>query len=346
MRKRLAVIALTLLLLFNMLSCNKAKTRFEAEFLVLFDTITKIVAYMPDKQEFTKFSQSIYDDLKEYHQLYDIYHDYEGINNIKTINDNAGIAPVKVDKRIIDLLLLAKDLYKSTEGKLNVAFGAVLKLWHAYREEGREDPDNATLPPIKMLKEAELHIDINDVVIDAANSTVFLADSKMSLDVGAIGKGYAVEQICRHAEQKGYGSALVSVGGNVRAIGYKEAGTTDKWNVGIQDPNSDNGESLVIVEIANNSVVTSGSYERYYTVNAKQYSHIIDPATLFPPEYITAVTIVCPDSGLADALSTAIFCMPLEKGKAFIEQLPDTEALWVLTDGRIVYSSGFKNYIQ
>ena len=191
--KRITSIAISALMLIGSVSCaKKANVRYEAEFLVLFDTLTKIVAYMPDKDEFTAFSQFIYDNLKEYHQLYDIYHDYEGINNIKTINDHAGISPVKVDKRIIDLLALAKEKYKLTNGKFNVALGAVLKIWHDYREAGLDDPDNAQLPPLKDLKAAAQHTNIDDVVIDTVQSTVYLRDKKMSLDVGAIGKGYAV----------------------------------------------------------------------------------------------------------------------------------------------------------
>ncbi len=344
MRKRIAAIALSILSVLGSASCSKkANVRYEAEFLVLFDTFTKIVAYMPDKEEFAGFSQFIYDNLKEYHQLYDIYNNYEGINNIKTINDNAGIAPVKVDKRIIDLLVLAKEKYTMTAGKFNIALGAVLRIWHEYREAGINDPDNAQLPPLKDLKAAALHTNIDDVVIDTANSTVFLKDKKMSLDVGAMAKGYAVEQVCRLAEHKGYASALISVGGNVKAIGYREKGSTQNWNVAIQDPNSDSG-SIATVSIANMAVVSSGDYQRYYTVNGKNYCHIIDPKTLYPPEYFRQVTILCPDSGLADGLSTAIFCMPLEQGKALIEQLPDVEAAWVLTDGKVVYSSGFEAY--
>lgn len=115
MKKLKKLIAIIIILTFsiNLAACgDKKKTRYEAEFLVLFDTVTKIVAYTETKEEFTEYSQLIYDNLKEYHELYDIYHDYPGKNNIKTINDNAGKKPVKVDKRIIDLLLFSKEWYK------------------------------------------------------------------------------------------------------------------------------------------------------------------------------------------------------------------------------------------
>ncbi|HEY5585402.1 MAG TPA: FAD:protein FMN transferase [Ruminiclostridium sp.] len=331
----------------NMAACgSEKKTRYEAEFLVLFDTITKIVAYTDSKEEFTKYSQLIYDNLKEYHQLYDIYNNYPGINNIKTINDNAGIKPVKVDKRIIDLLLFGKKWYKDTDGKMNIAFGAVLKIWHKYRTEGIEDEANAALPPMDKLKDATKHTEINKVIIDEANSTVFLDDSNMSLDVGAIGKGYATEQVSEIAIKNGFTSGLISVGGNVRAIGNKGV-KNELWNLGIQNPDKESDKSVIkIVYLTDLSLVSSGDYERYYIVDGKHYHHIIDPDTLFPSVYFSEVTIICKDSGKADALSTAVFNMPFEKGLKFINDLPDTEALWVMKNGEIKYSENFKKFIK
>lgn len=328
----------------NFTACGNKKTRYEGQFLSLFDTVTTIVAYTESKDEFVRFSELIQDSLKEYHELYDIYNDYEGINNIKTINDNAGIAPVKVDKRIIDLLLFSKDQYEKTGGKINVAFGSVIKIWNQYREEGIEDFENAKVPPIDMLKEAAKHTDINKVIIDEEQSTVFLEDSNMSIDVGAVGKGYATEMVSQIAMENGFTSGLLSVGGNIRAIGSKENDTP--WNVGIQNPDQESEKtSLHTVYISDFSLVTSGNYERTYTVDGKSYHHIIDPETLFPTEYFTAVTIICRDSGIADALSTAIFNMPFEQGLEYINSLPETEALWVFNNGEIKYSAGFKNYL-
>ncbi|WP_024833373.1 FAD:protein FMN transferase [Ruminiclostridium josui] len=349
MKKLKKLIAIIIILTFsiNLAACgDKKKTRYEAEFLVLFDTVTKIVAYTETKEEFTEYSQLIYDNLKEYHELYDIYHDYPGKNNIKTINDNAGKKPVKVDKRIIDLLLFSKEWYKKTDSKVNIAFGAVLKVWHNYRTEGLEDEENAKIPPIDILKKASQHTDINKVKIDEKNSTVFLEDPEMSLDVGAVGKGYATEQVSRIAEEKGFKSGLISVGGNIRSIGTKGV-DNQLWNLGIQNPDSKSENStLKLIYVEDKSVVSSGDYERYYTVNGKRYHHIIDPITLFPSEHFSAVTIVTHNSGMADVLSTAIFNMPFEQGKKLIDSLPDTEALWVAKDGKIKYSNDFSKYLN
>ncbi len=346
MFKKFTAVILILLLALNTAACaaDPEKKRYEAEFLTLFDTVTRIVGYDDSKQAFSDQAQLIHDCLEEYHQLYDIYHDYEGINNIKTINEQAGIAPVKVDRRIIDLLLYAREAYELTGGKVNVAFGSVLKLWHDHRTQGIDDPDHATLPPVAQLKEAAGHTDMDKVIIDEENSTVFLEDPEMSLDVGAIAKGYATEQVCKIATENGFDSGLISVGGNVRAIGVRGDGV--KWKVGIQNPIDEDGENISQVALTDAALVTSGIYERFYIVDGKQYHHIIDPETLFPSEYFASVTILCENSGMADALSTAIFNMSFEEGKALLERLNNTEALWVFTDGTVKSSSGFENYIE
>jgi thiamine biosynthesis lipoprotein len=334
-------------LFFSLSGCGDARpVRYEATFLRLFDTRTTIIAYTNDKDEFARHSQLIYDSLEEYHKLYDIYNSYEGLNNLKTVNDYAGKAPVKVDRRIIDLLSYARQWHEKTGGEINVAYGAVLRIWHDYRERGMEEPETAGLPPVEELERASEHTDINKVIIDEEASTVYLADPEMSLDVGAIAKGYAVEQVSRIAVENGFISGLISVGGNVRAIGSR-SNTGKPWNIGIQNPDPGEGSSeLYILDITDASVVTSGIYERYYTVDGKNYHHIIDPDTLYPSEDYKSVSIVCKDSGMADALSTAVFNMSLEEGMEFIESMPETEAFWVLSNGEYRYSSRFRDFIK
>lgn len=347
MNKKITALLLILSILINLSGCSTTKkTRYEAEFLELFDTVTKIVGYADSKEEFSSYAQMFYDELKVYHELYDIYNTYEGINNIKTINDNAGIQPIKVDQKIIDLLLFSKDKYVLTNGRVNIAFGAVLKVWHDYRTEGIEDPENAKLPPMDLLKEKAKHTDINKLIINQEKSTVYLDDPEMSLDVGAIAKGYATERVSNTLAENGFTSGMISVGGNVRTIGGKGDDNL-AWNVGIQNPDREaSDEYLAVLSLRDMSLVTSGDYERYYTVGNKQYHHIINGDTLMPAEYFTSVSIICKDSGVADALSTSVFNMPFEEGLALIEDLPDTDAFWVFKNGEEKYSSHFQEYLR
>ncbi len=368
MSRKAAALLLTILILINGSACGKKSSRYEAEFLRLFDTLTKIIAYSDSEADFTEQAQLIHDSLEEYHQLYDIYNEYEGINNLKTVNNNAGIAPVKVDRRIIDLIRFAMDWYEKTDGKVNIAYGSVLKLWHDCREAAGEDPEQARLPQRDQLLEAGRHTDIDKIIINEEESTVFLEDPDMRLDVGAVAKGYATEEVSRIARENGFTSGLISVGGNVRAIsgkaisGGKPHGkkTTEiggegdddsgdsimPWNVGIQNPDLESEkEQLLSINLTDASLVTSGIYERFYTVGGRNYHHIIDPETLYPSEYFMSVSIVCKDSGVADALSTAVFNMPLEQGLEFINSLPDTEALWVLKNGELRLSEHFEDFL-
>ena len=344
--KKSILTSILILIMLTTSSCDRGLKKHQASFLFLFNTITEIVAYTKTENEFSEFADFIHDELDIYHQLYDKYTSYEGINNIKTINDNAGKNPIKVDKKIIDLLKFSVDAYELSDGTVNIGMGSVLEIWHNYRTQGIDDPSNATLPPMELLIEANKHTNLDMLIIDEVNSTVLLADSQMRLDVGAIAKGYATERVTQAAIDRGYTDFLLSVGGNVRAAGGKDKEKAP-WNVGIQNPDKESEQhSLFVLALNDLSLVASGDYERYYTVGGKKYHHIIDPDTLMPAAYFTAISIICEDSGIADVLSTAIYNMPYEDGLALIESLEDTEALWIFHDESMKYSSGFEVLVK
>jgi len=315
------------------------KTQYTATFLTLFDTVTSIVGCAESEEALQKTAQEVHDKLLEYHQLFDIYHEYEGMANLKTINDQAGLQAVKVDSRIVELLLDCKEYYAATGGKVNAAMGSVLSLWHEARNDGMQDPVHARLPEEDELKMAQEHMDFDVVQIDEAASTVYISDPAVRLDVGAIAKGWSVQKVAEDSPE----GLLISVGGNVCATGPKDENGTP-WVVGIQDY-ADPQKFLHTIYVTGGCVVTSGDYQRNYQVDGKMYHHIIDPETLYPSEYWHSVTIVCEDSGLADMLSTALFLMPQEEGQALLEQY-DAEAVWVGMDDTVIYSPGFKDLIR
>ena len=327
-------------------STGKDLEQYEAAFFDVFDTQTQIIGYAASKEEFSSQMAQVKAKLQYYNDLYDIYHDYDGMNNIKTINDNAGVEPVVVDDEIISLLKLGIETEEKTNGKMNIAMGSVLKIWHDYREAGSANPEEAALPPMDELEEAAKHTDIHKIVIDEAASTVYLADPDMSLDVGSIGKGYAVQKAAEYAKNElGMDHILFSVGGNVCAVGGHPDGT--EWNIGIQNPDIDSSQAYVKkVKVKDYSVVTSGNYQRYYMVDGKRYCHIINADTLMPADYFSSVTIITKESGIADAYSTAVFNMPLKEGMEFVAQQEDMEAMWIMEDGSIQYSDGFLQYVN
>ncbi len=315
-----------------------AQKQYTATFLTLFDTLTTIKGPAESEEAFKAEVQILHDELLACHQLFDIYNDYEGINNLKTVNDAAGGEPVTVDRRIIDLLLDCKEYYVATNGKVNVAMGSVLRLWHEARNDGLDNPANAYLPDEAQLQEAAQHWDMDAVIIDEAASTVFISDPAVQLDVGAIAKGWSVEYVAQLAPE----GMMISVGGNVRATGPKAKDTP--WVVGVTDPKNPNAH-LHTLYLSVGSLVTSGDYQRTYRVEGKDYHHIIDPETLYPSEYWSSVTIVCEDSGLSDALSTALFLMNREEGQKLLDKY-GAEALWVDREGNLFYSPGFQDLIR
>lgn len=318
---------------------TKELTRYTATFLDVFDTQTEIVGYAKSQEEFNVAVEKIKEELTCYHQLYDIYNSYDSVNNLKTINDNAGITSVVVDEKIISLLKLSKEMFDLTDGKVNVAMGSVLSIWHAYREEG------VAVPTMHELEEAAKHTDISHLIIDEENSTVYLEDPEMSLDVGGIGKGYAVQNVAEFAKENGINHLLISVGGNVCAVGGKPDGTN--WNIGITNPNQNASNAFSEkVSVRDCSVVTSGNYQRYYMVDGVRYCHIIHPDTLMPANYFASVSIIAKDSGIADALSTAVYNMTLEEGSEFVNKMDDVEAMWIMEDGSMEYSEGFERFIS
>jgi thiamine biosynthesis lipoprotein len=322
-------------------------TRFEADSLEYFDTATKLIGYAETQEEFEKDADFVFKEIKTYHQLFDIYNDYEGINNIKTINDNAGIAPVQVDQKLIDMLLFSKEIHDLTDGSVNIAFGSVLGIWHDYREQAINSPGDAKVPPMADLVAASQYTDISKLIIDEQAGTVYLEDRNMRLDVGAIAKGYAVEQVADDSQKiAGIDSLLISLGGNVRSIGVKDAKGTP-WSVGVQDPQEEAGTAILhSLNLVDKSMVTSGDYQRYYILDGVRYHHIIDPRTLMPADHFRSVTVVVEDSGLADGLSTGAFILPLDEAKALIEKVAGAEAVFVLPDGSLEYTDGYKDYLN
>ena len=236
----------------------------------------------------------------------------------------------------MEFLQFAVEMDGRTNGACNVAAGAVLRLWHDARElETPVPPEDAAL------QAAAQHMDIADLLLDADACTVAFADPELRLDVGAIGKGYATEMAARAARERGLTSALLNVGGNVRAIGAKPDGS--HWTAGVENPRGSDPAYLAAVELRDGeSLVISGDYLRYFEFEGVRYHHLIDLTTLQPARYAVSVAVhTAQGSGVADALSTGIFCHPEVDGLAVIDREPQTEAMWIHESGEITSSAGF-----
>lgn len=332
MRKGFIVrlISLVLLLLLALCGCTKKIEPKDKKIWGPFDTFSTILDYSGGSEDaFRKNVDFITERLYFYHELFDIYNEYDGIVNLATVNRLAPAGEVKVCDELIEFLEYSKEMHDLTGGNMNIAMGSVLSIWHEYREAGQ------TIPTEEELLLAAEHTDINKLVINKDNGTVQFLDSEMSLDVGAIAKGYAVERIAEELIAKGVSAYVLDIGGNLRVIGTKVDGGT--WRTGIENPDKYSSSPYVYyLDVADTSVVTSGDYQRFYTVNGVKYHHIINKDTLFPADYFASVTVITKDSGLADTLSTALFNMDYESGVKLISKLDGVFCVWVKKNGEVL----------
>ena len=335
----------------------------------LFDTVHVISGYDKSEQEFKKKVKFYQEEMEKLHKLYTSYENFQGINNISTINENAGIKPVKVDRNIIDLLKDTLERNKEISDKVNIAAGNVIDLWDKAKTEGK-------LPEQSELEKMQKCAKTENIVIDEQNSTVFIKEKCTKLNLGAVAKGYAVEQVTKKMEKAGMTSFIISAGGNVKVVGKrkipkKESEITDlkscknQFCIGIALPlyndnkidksnpyNNGKNDYLAKIATENMSIVTTGNYQRYFVMDNKVYGHVINLETLKPEDSFASVSVITEDSGLADFMSTTLFLLSYEEGKALIEKMGKKEkidVIWAMKNGDVISSEGLisgENYVK
>jgi thiamine biosynthesis lipoprotein len=253
-------------------------------------------------------------------------------SELSLINAGAGAAPVSVSPELMAVLEKARYFAEISGGAFDPTVGPLVRLWNI-------GSDTAAVPEAAEIADALGLINWQDMILDRTRGTVLLSKPGMALDLGAIAKGYAADElagILREAEIPG---AIIDLGGNIYAFGTRppeSAGAaTRPWRIGIQNPLDDRGVYAGVVELWNCSVVTSGVYERFFLYNGKRYHHILDTVTGFPVENgLVSVTVIAPSSMDADALSTALFTLGYEKGRALAEK-EGVQALFIFGDKTI-----------
>lgn len=313
-------------------ACSSAPSlqKYSITYTDVFDTVTEFSAYCSSQSDFDKTAEALHAELLRLHKLYDIYNEYDGIINLAYMNRVCSESPVEAPYEILSLLKNGQGWCRLTNSRMNIFAGAVLSLWHEYREKG------GGIPPEEELKEASKHVSYESVIIEA--DTVFFTDKELKIDAGALAKGQVYIYIMPLLRDSGITDYILNLGGNVTVSGKKPDGL---WKVGVQDPNGDGPYTKV--SVSDISVVTSGDYQRYYEYDGKKYHHIIDLNTLYPASEYRSVTVICRYSWDADALSTALFLMSIEEGEALLRQY-GAEALWIKSDGEAVRSAGFSAY--
>lgn len=322
--------------------------RYAMHFFDTFDTVVTLIGYAKNQEVFDDASQMVQDRFTYLHQLFDKYNTYEGVNNLYTLNHEAANSPVKVAPELMELLSYCKKMQKEIPDTVNIALGSVLSVWHDYRDAGEANPDEAALPSSKELEEAAKHVSMKDVILDEKNGTVCFTDPLLSLDLGAVAKGYTAQSAADLLLQSDMPSFILNAGGNV-ITGNAPLDGRSAWGVSIQDPFKpvfSNDSTIDTVYLNGLSLVTSGINQRYYEVNGTRYHHLIDPNTLYPANHMASITIITQSSLLADYLSTAVFLLPYEKGRALVDSLEGVEALWVLMDGTVATTKGLTDMLK
>lgn len=327
-----AAMALTLVLL---VAQRHRRTLYTSTWFDLFDTVAVVKGYATSQEEWDRQMDAMHADLLYYHQLFDIYHPYDGMVNLYDVNAQASASPVALgDDLLAFFQWYTTGARQETGGAVNIAAGALLSLWHDARESASPAP-----PADALIRQALTHIAPEDLLLDTDGGTLHFADPEMTLDVGAVAKGYAVEMAAEAAEKRGLDSALLNIGGNLRAIGEKPDGP---WTVGVENPWGSDPTYIQALELPDGcSLIVSGDYQRYFEYEGMRYSHLIDLTTGYPARYCSSVAVLTPrqGGGDGDALSTALFCLPEAEGRALLPE--GYEALWMYPDGSTSATDGW-----
>ncbi len=288
---------------------------------------------------YDKGTKAIYDELfARLREIESIQSANDDESNIAEINVAAGIRPVKAAPDTLTVLAAALEYSESTNGEFDPSVGPLVKAWNI-------GSDSAAVPSNDARQKAMSLIDYRDILIDQTAGTVFLRKRGMKLDLGAIAKGYAADELAEIIERHGIKKAIIDLGGNILAIGEKAPNTP--WTIGIRDPEQKTGSAILSLKVKDMSIVTSGTYERYFIQDGKPYHHILDPHTGYPADNgLLSVTIVTPVSMTADALSTSVFLLGPEKGMEYIERTKDTEAIFINVNHEIRVSSGLSGKLE
>ncbi|MCW8880622.1 MAG: FAD:protein FMN transferase [Kangiellaceae bacterium] len=291
-----------------------------------FDTMgtrAKVEFELDDKVKGQKLIQDVIDEMERINQSMSPYIE---TSELSIINRDASKAPLKISKELFKLLEESEKYSLATNGAFDISFSSVGFLY---------DYRNNQKPSQSQLAELKNAINFQKIKLDKAKQTVFFEDSRVKIDLGGIAKGYAVDQCIRILQRAGVVNGFVNAGGDSRLIGKKQ---NRLWYIGIRHPRDQN-KLIANLPLEDIALSTSGDYERFFEQDGVRYHHIIDPKTGDSARAIQSATILAPDSITADALSTSIFILGVEKGMELVNQMPEISAIMVDNKGKMFVSS-------
>ncbi|MCX2480304.1 FAD:protein FMN transferase [Pedobacter sp. MC2016-15] len=270
--------------------------------------------------------------IQEVSRIEYLISDWKPASQVSQVNSNAGIKPVKVDPEVFALTARAIQLSESTGGAFDISFAAMDRIW---KFDGSMD----TMPSAELIRKSVEKVGYKNIILDSANSTVFLKLKGMKIGFGALGEGYAADQCREMMLKKGIRAGIVNGSGDISSWGTQPDGKP--WTIGITDP-MNNDKLIATLPLRESSVVTSGSYEKFVMFNGKRYSHIINPVTGYPVTGLTSVTIVGPSTETANGFSTSMMVLGKDAALSFIKRYPEYRYILITEGGQFISSPELK----
>jgi len=285
-------------------------------------TQAKVEFELADEERGKKLVKAVVNEMERVNQGMSPYIE---TSELSLMNSEASKKPFKISRELFLLLKKSEEVSALTNGAFDVSFSSLAYLYDYRNKQKPSDKE------IKRLKEA---INYKKIILDETNSTVFFEDARIKVDLGGIGKGHAVDKCIEILQKAGVNNGFVNAGGDSRIIGRK---SDRMWYIGIKHPR-DESKLIANLPLENVSLSTSGDYERFFEKDGVRYHHIIDPKTGDSARAIQSATILANDSTTADALSTSIFILGVEKGMALVNKMPDVSAIMVNNKGKMFLS--------
>ncbi len=324
MRVRKIAALVMAIVIFGMTGCSEFSQKPLTYTGIALDTVINIQIYDSHDEELISHCQKL---CEEYEAKFSRTIETSEIAQINA----AGGAPVEVSQDTVTLIKKGIYYCEMSDGAFDITIGSVTSLW----DFKAEDPSP---PSPEALAEAVNHVNYRKILIDG--NTVRLLDPAAKLDLGAIAKGYIADRIKEYLKEEGVKHALIDLGGNILAVGGKLDGTP--FNIGVRKPFAESGEPITSIRIKNKSVVTSGTYQRYFEKDDTLYHHILSSSSGRPCNNgLNSVTIITDSSLTADALSTTCFLLGPDAGMNLVNQLDNVDAVFINTDNELSFSRNF-----
>ena len=255
-------------------------------------------------------------------------------SEISKVNKAAGKSPVVVSDALWELIQKGIVYGDVSEGKFDITIEPLVELWGI-------GSDHASIPSEEEIQQAISLIDYKRLVLNETEHSVFLPEEGMGIDLGAIAKGFIADELKQIIIARGYEHAIINLGGNVLTVGHKP--NSDTWSVGVRDPQGGQTDILGILYLKDNSIVSSGVYERFFEEGGVRYHHILNPFTGYPEQnHMQAISIISEKSVDGDGLSTSLFAMGLKEAYAYASTRNDIEVLFITDDNKVYYTDGLK----